>query len=540
MSHARTISARGGRPLASINSLKHTLSLVALAGARRNPVVDDPVTARVVNGLARTGTTTLPPPERFLDVGRVIDWLYHAAKRFVGAAAVAPSAVDSPLRSLTVAAIACAVPSRPSEIARLRIADIQLEQRAVGFGQPTTLIHVTNHLAGAIRSADGRIAANDRWLSRAAMVRLAREGFDVLLLLRDAKTDARHKGMRKRLEHPVGATASLALVVLARLVLLLEQVAVAHVVGATLCARLLPNRTLAAVSPDTVSHDLERVSWQAVGEKFAGRTFRSATASFLLAAGVPEAHVVAAGGWAGADALRSHYARDVPRDPDVLRRALRILPAPLAPPPRRVALAPDSAERVATLVRGMPSLRDLRRLPLPSISAPPSASSSRSPSPRLALHVPVQANVGGLSAPSRASSAPPPAVSRRRSPTAGRTPAESSRANHHAAQNGNSATADNAPLVAALPCATTSSPSLSNNNTLSLISSFDSDAADSTLVSTSDSDVARLSPDSSDGENESALRAEDDSHDLERPPTPPLALRRERRIRKAPSVFSPQ
>jgi len=74
------------------------------------------------------------------------------------------------------------------------------------------------------------------------------------------------------------------------------------------------------MSVAAISDVLGSKALSATGTRVTGRGWRPATASWLIACGVPREYVAALGGWKSTKSLRNYYVRAIPLEASLVKR----------------------------------------------------------------------------------------------------------------------------------------------------------------------------------------------------------------------------
>lgn len=377
ITYARSVAARSERPGPSISQLQTVVSLVTRlsAGALLNPFDTQPLLARLLDGLTRTETARGRLLTPLLDISKVLRFLriHHRP--------------ELPVRDHVIAAYAAVVPSRPAELAHLQLRDISVVLPVHQLGV-ADIAHSLNTL-----------------LCNPLLRKLLPDAtcqFRLVCRLIDSKTDRRSKaGIDKILQHPAGHSWSPALALVHLALLAHRRCSVATSNNSAQFGKLLlfaqHGRPDSALTADSVSNALARVARAATGTRAKARSWRPAAATWLLTHGVPEATVVALGGWVNADSLRRYYIRAAPLSDDLVSTIIASSPVQRARPaatptnPSPVLrdspspagqLSPHSVARRRAQPDATPPLAPLPvRLfaPFPRTTPPPPQPPSRSP-----------------------------------------------------------------------------------------------------------------------------------------------------------------
>lgn len=374
LGYVRRIVRSSSRPGSSVAQLRTVVELFCslAAGHISNPFTHNVALRRVVDGLVRTHTTrgrTLSP---LLDIPKVLVYLQRQHQLDAAGRSVTTSSRDRAL-----AAFAATIPSRPAELARLRLADLTLVAPVARVGRPDLVVRFPTLLTD----------------QRFAELPSADQQFRVSCRLLDSKTDKRSKsGVDKLLQHVPGSewSPALALVRLARHVAAGGSLP-AHARDATTLGRhYIFYRTGAPgglgarpLSPAGVSAILTRVALAAAGIPATGRAWRPAAATWLLRHGLDVETVAALGGWSTTDSLRRYYVRAAPLRDEAARAVIGLPPRAGSPNASPHSSSPAPAGPFAArppLHRSSPLARASPSPPHRGSATPPEPSDSDSDS----------------------------------------------------------------------------------------------------------------------------------------------------------------
>lgn len=387
LQYSAEAASRSERPAPSIAQLRTVITNITnLSGGKlADPYINSPMLVKLLDGLTRSATTRGRQLAPLLDIPKVLQFL--RATHFDRVDRELP-----PQRDHAIAAFCAVVPSRPSELANLRVRDVTVIWPVSAVGRGDVTISLTDLL---LRGPPPHIPDG---------ARLPDLDFRLLVRLVDSKTDRRSKtGIDKMIEHPARAqwSPAYALLLYAEYATRELRVAAEPITAEDLAGHpLFSMFEHQPVTADTISQALARVALAATGVAASGRAWRPAAATHLLLHGVPEQTVAALGGWAGLDSLRKYYVRAAPLGASRANAIISVAPRPNSSPDAstptpgassRRALSASSAtsEQLSLVGRSRPLAPYPGRLFAPDTTSPandPGTVSPPSPVIRFAPH----------------------------------------------------------------------------------------------------------------------------------------------------------